>query len=138
MTARFLEPAARSPILNDMRRHWTRILSLVVALALVANGVPAAAELLYLGTVQKQTAMAGSVSAMSADTAQARDDCCNDCAPVAAKSAACFAACVHLPALVAIATILSPPSAPVFDPVPLMMAHGRPIAPDPFPPRPLA
>jgi hypothetical protein len=118
-----------------MRRCLSRIFSLLVALALVMNGVPVAAGVMSVPTAHAQTALSASTDAAVDDMPS--DDCCNDCIPTGGRDHACFAMCVHLPALLAVAPQTQAISTPVFEPTALMAVHDRPIAPDPLPPRPL-
>jgi hypothetical protein len=110
----------------------THILSLFVALALMLNGVPAVA-VLSAAAGPEQTTLSASTGEMADDMEMG--DCCNTCTPTTTKDRACFATCVHLPALPAGVLTSAILNAPVFEAVPLAVIHGRPIPPDPLPPR---
>jgi hypothetical protein len=117
-----------------MRRCLIRVLSLLTAFALVINGVPAVAS--AIGASDQEPSALAMHAAPTGDMSM--DDCCNDCMPTNAPDRACFAMCVQLPALPAASEPMVQASRPrAFEPVALMTAHGRLIAPDPLPPRSL-
>lgn len=111
-----------------------------MAIALVANGVPAFAYMMPVSTgTHEQMAMAtqsmddATVDIAVGDTA---DGCCMDCTPTAAKPTTCFAMCVaQLPAVLPAATVAPASMITVFEEAALITIGGRALAPDPFPPR---
>lgn len=119
-----------------MRRCLSRIFSLLVAFALVMNGVPVAAGIMSVPGSPAHAALSASTD--TAVDEMPSDPCCDDCMPTNARDHACFMMCVHLPAVLAVAPLTEAISTPVFEPAALMTVHDRPIAPDPLPPRPLA
>jgi hypothetical protein len=118
-----------------MRRYLNRIFSLLVALALVMNGVPVMAGMMSVPTAPAQAALVAPTNSAVDDMPS--DPCCDDCMPIDGSNHACFAMCVHLPALQAVAPRTEVIRTPVFEPAALMTLHDRPLAPDPLPPRPL-
>jgi hypothetical protein len=119
-----------------MRRSLVRVLSLLVAFALVAGGVPTFADTMTASSQPESSAGSGHAGVATGDMSM--DDCCNDCMPISRKDRTCLAMCVQLPVLSGVTGPLVPViRAPHFEPVALVTPHGRPIAPDPLPPRSL-